>query len=72
MMCFQVFCSRYVNEHMVLHGVEANHLLSLSFLDLSVWCYGCESYVHNEVSINCFVPPVKGLDTFTAIILSEL
>uniref|UniRef100_A0A3B4ZFW8 Protein deacetylase HDAC6 n=1 Tax=Stegastes partitus TaxID=144197 RepID=A0A3B4ZFW8_9TELE len=47
--CYQVFCGRYVNEHMVSHGVVSEHPLVLSFSDLSVWCYLCEAYVHNQV-----------------------
>lgn len=47
--CYQVFCGRYVNEHMVTHGIVSEHPLVLSFSDLSVWCYQCESYVHNQV-----------------------
>ncbi|KAM3872288.1 histone deacetylase 6 [Diretmus argenteus] len=47
--CYQVFCSRYVNEHMVTHGVVAEHPIVLSFADLSIWCYLCEAYVHNQV-----------------------
>uniref|UniRef100_A0A3B4ZG37 Histone deacetylase 6 n=1 Tax=Stegastes partitus TaxID=144197 RepID=A0A3B4ZG37_9TELE len=46
--CYQVFCGRYVNEHMVSHGVVSEHPLVLSFSDLSVWCYLCEAYVHNQ------------------------
>ncbi|KAM8831037.1 histone deacetylase 6 isoform 1-T1 [Synchiropus picturatus] len=46
--CYQVFCGRYVNEHMVIHGVTTEHPLVLSFCDLSVWCYQCEAYVHNQ------------------------
>ncbi|KAK7884575.1 hypothetical protein WMY93_027698 [Mugilogobius chulae] len=47
--CYKVFCGRYVNEHMVIHGVTDEHPVVLSFADLSVWCYLCESYVHNQV-----------------------
>uniref|UniRef100_A0A3Q3WE58 Protein deacetylase HDAC6 n=1 Tax=Mola mola TaxID=94237 RepID=A0A3Q3WE58_MOLML len=47
--CYQVFCGRYVNEHMVTHGVVSEHPVVLSFSDLSVWCYLCESYVHNQI-----------------------
>lgn len=47
--CYKVYCGRYVNEHMVVHGVTAEHPIVLSFTDLSVWCYLCESYVHNQV-----------------------
>ncbi|KAG7280860.1 hypothetical protein CRUP_010842 [Coryphaenoides rupestris] len=46
--CYQVFCGRYVNEHMVVHGAVAEHPIVLSFSDLSVWCYHCEAYVHNK------------------------
>eukprot|EP00923_Selenidium_pygospionis_P009258 GHVN01015848.1.p1 GENE.GHVN01015848.1~~GHVN01015848.1.p1 ORF type:complete len:159 (-),score=35.48 GHVN01015848.1:131-607(-) len=46
--CHGVFCSRYVNEHMMLHGAEMEHLMCISFSDLSVWCYGCENYVDNK------------------------
>uniref|UniRef100_UPI0037E8599D histone deacetylase 6 isoform X1 n=2 Tax=Semicossyphus pulcher TaxID=241346 RepID=UPI0037E8599D len=47
--CYQVLCGRYVNEHMVTHGVVSEHPMVLSFCDLSVWCYLCESYVHNQI-----------------------
>ncbi|CAL8237979.1 unnamed protein product [Merluccius merluccius] len=47
--CYQVFCGRYVNEHMVVHGAVAQHPIVLSFSDLSVWCYHCEAYLHNKV-----------------------
>ncbi|TMS16714.1 Histone deacetylase 6 [Larimichthys crocea] len=45
----QVFCGRYVNEHMVTHGVMSEHPMVLSFSDLSVWCYLCEAYVHHQI-----------------------
>nr|XP_015208373.1 PREDICTED: histone deacetylase 6 [Lepisosteus oculatus] len=45
----QVLCGRYVSGHMVAHGLASGHALVLSFADLSVWCYDCEAYVHNEV-----------------------
>ncbi|XP_035237895.1 histone deacetylase 6 isoform X1 [Anguilla anguilla] len=47
--CYKVFCGRYVNQHMVTHGLVSEHPLVLSFADLSVWCYSCEAYVHNQV-----------------------
>ncbi|XP_031735552.1 histone deacetylase 6-like, partial [Anarrhichthys ocellatus] len=47
--CYQVLCGRYVNEHMVTHGVVSEHPMVLSFCDLSVWCYLCESYVHHQI-----------------------
>ena len=45
----QIHCSRYVNQHMVQHNEESHHPLALSFSDLSVWCYSCDDYIHNEV-----------------------
>ncbi|XP_075440655.1 protein deacetylase HDAC6 isoform X2 [Ascaphus truei] len=46
--CYQVLCGRYVSHHMVSHGVTSGHDLVLSFSDLSVWCYSCETYVHHQ------------------------
>ena len=46
--CYKVFCSRYVNKHMVDHFNETNHYLSLSYSDLSVWCYGCDDYINSR------------------------
>ena len=46
LLCFGVYCGRYVNEHMLRHGTgAADHPLALSFADLSVWCYGCDAYI---------------------------
>ncbi|XP_058127858.1 histone deacetylase 6 [Anopheles ziemanni] len=46
LICFGVYCGRYVQEHMLRHGTETeNHPLTLSFADLSVWCYGCDAYI---------------------------
>lgn len=45
--CHAVLCGRYVMEHMLYHNLETTHPLALSFSDLSVWCYPCESYVDN-------------------------
>ncbi|XP_075221474.1 histone deacetylase 6 isoform X2 [Lycorma delicatula] len=45
----QVHCGRFINGHMVEHGEAAAHPLSLSFSDLSVWCYGCEAYIDNPI-----------------------
>ena len=49
LVCHRVFCSRYVKEHMLFHSIESEHLVTLSFSDISVWCYGCEEYVDNEL-----------------------
>jgi len=45
--CKTVKCSRYINEHMLMHALETTHALCLSFSDLSFWCYHCESYIAN-------------------------
>ncbi|KJH40847.1 Zn-finger in ubiquitin-hydrolase and other protein [Dictyocaulus viviparus] len=45
----QVHCGRYVHGHALMHHMtEPSHAMSLSLADLSVWCYACEAYVHNE------------------------
>lgn len=49
LVCYRVFCSRFVNEHMLMHGIEEGHIMCLSYSDLSVWCYGCDQYVDNQV-----------------------
>lgn len=47
--CFEVFCSRFVNSHMVEHFMHVNHAMVLSFSDLSIWCYNCDSYLENDI-----------------------
>uniref|UniRef100_A0A182QX80 UBP-type domain-containing protein n=1 Tax=Anopheles farauti TaxID=69004 RepID=A0A182QX80_9DIPT len=50
LLCYGVYCGRYVQEHMVRHATETvDHPLALSFTDLSVWCYGCDAYVDHPV-----------------------
>ncbi|XP_029467341.1 histone deacetylase 6 isoform X3 [Rhinatrema bivittatum] len=49
LVCYKVYCGRYVNEHMLTHSLSSGHLLVLSYSDLSVWCYGCDSYVYHQV-----------------------
>lgn len=46
--CYSVKCGRYINEHMLMHSLEESHPLTLSFSDLSVWCYACQAYIDNE------------------------
>ena len=48
--CGQVYCGRYINEHMVQHCEDpSGHRVVLSLADLSVWCFACDSYVDNPV-----------------------
>ncbi|KAM4696470.1 protein deacetylase HDAC6 [Rhinophrynus dorsalis] len=49
--CYKVLCGRYISQHMLAHGVTEGHNLVLSFSDFSVWCYGCEAYVHHQTLI---------------------
>ncbi|XP_042525135.1 histone deacetylase 6 isoform X3 [Dipodomys spectabilis] len=46
--CYKVYCSRYINGHMVSHYEASQHPLVLSCVDLSSWCYHCEAYVHHQ------------------------
>lgn len=32
---------------MSMHSAATDHPLTLSFSDLSVWCYKCEAYIDN-------------------------
>ncbi|KAL5706865.1 hypothetical protein ACHQM5_024976 [Ranunculus cassubicifolius] len=43
--CKDVFCSRFVNKHMLQHYQEKGHCLALSYSDLSVWCFSCDAYL---------------------------
>ncbi|KAI4493221.1 hypothetical protein M0802_009509 [Mischocyttarus mexicanus] len=45
--CYTVHCARNINQHALLHSNETLHPLTLSFSDLSVWCYGCSAYIDN-------------------------
>jgi histone deacetylase 6 len=47
--CHHVFCGRYINKHMLAHYEATDHHIVLSYADLSVWCFACDSYVHNPV-----------------------
>ncbi|EPB78512.1 Zn-finger in ubiquitin-hydrolase and other protein [Ancylostoma ceylanicum] len=47
--CYKAHCGRYVHEHALMHHLaEPSHSMALSLADLTVWCYPCEAYVHNE------------------------
>ncbi|KAL5206937.1 hypothetical protein ABZP36_035146 [Zizania latifolia] len=45
LICKDVLCSRFINKHMLYHYQETGHCLALSFSDLSVWCFACDSYL---------------------------
>ena len=48
LICSEIHCSRYVNAHMVRHGENTGHAVTLSFSDLSVWCYTCDSCKYRQ------------------------
>jgi len=45
--CYSVGCCRFKNAHALSHFQESKHPISLSFSDLSTWCYECEAYIRN-------------------------
>jgi len=47
--CHATHCSRYVSGHQVDHHAASLHPLALSYSDLSVWCFVCDSYVDHEL-----------------------
>lgn len=71
--CYEVFCGRYINAHMLSHYAQfQDHCIAFSFCDFSVWCYKCDSYIENldvlgpikKVAHECkFDKPVFSLDS---------
>ena len=51
LICHHVYCGRYINKHMLAHSEETGHHTVLSYADLSVWCFPCDSYVYNPVKL---------------------
>jgi uncharacterized UBP type Zn finger protein len=47
--CGQFYCSRYVSGHMAEHNESTKHGICLSMMDLSFWCYDCDSYIVSPV-----------------------
>ncbi|XP_032114516.1 histone deacetylase 6 isoform X2 [Sapajus apella] len=50
--CYQVYCGRYINAHMLRHHGNSGHPLVLSYVDLSTWCYYCQAYVHHQALLD--------------------
>lgn len=50
--CYQVYCGRYINAHMVRHHEGSGHPLVLSYADLSAWCYNCQAYIHHQTLVD--------------------
>ncbi|CAO3626461.1 unnamed protein product [Cunninghamella blakesleeana] len=53
--CGIVLCSRYRQAHMQEHVEKTNHFVCLSYSDLSLWCFKCDSYIMHEVCIYIFI-----------------
>ncbi|KAK1324069.1 hypothetical protein QJS10_CPA02g00307 [Acorus calamus] len=47
--CKDVLCSRFINKHMLKHYQESRHCIALSYSDLSVWCFSCDSYLDAQM-----------------------
>jgi len=45
--CYSVGCCRFKGAHALKHFETTKHPIALSFSDLSIWCYECESYIRN-------------------------
>ncbi|XP_020425404.1 histone deacetylase 6 isoform X4 [Prunus persica] len=41
--CMDVLCSPFVNKYTVQHYQQTKHCLALSYSDLSVWCFSCDT-----------------------------
>uniref|UniRef100_A0A182FMG5 Uncharacterized protein n=1 Tax=Anopheles albimanus TaxID=7167 RepID=A0A182FMG5_ANOAL len=53
LICYGIYCGRYVGQHMVRHSTEApDHPIALSFTDLSIWCYSCDSYIDHRSALH--------------------
>ena len=53
--CGKFLCSRYINSHFEGHfKTEYDHCIGVSLLDLSFWCYKCDSYILSQVNNNLF------------------
>ncbi|XAR52910.1 Histone deacetylase [Bertholletia excelsa] len=50
--CKEVLCSRFINKHMLEHFQQTNHGLALSYSDLSVWCFLCDSYLDAQLILS--------------------
>ena len=53
--CHVVLCGRHVHGHSLAHHEETRHPMVCGFVDLSFWCYECESYVD---SANRWLRPI--------------
>ena len=58
--CGKPFCGRYINNHYQSHLQDnPTHVLCLSILDLSVWCYSCETEGFADIGSYITSPRVR-------------
>uniref|UniRef100_A0A2K5PEI3 UBP-type domain-containing protein n=1 Tax=Cebus imitator TaxID=2715852 RepID=A0A2K5PEI3_CEBIM len=50
--CHQVYCGCYINAHIFQHHGNSGHLLVLSYVHLSTWCYYHQAYVHHQALLD--------------------
>eukprot|EP01062_Namystynia_karyoxenos_P043282 TRINITY_DN316_c0_g1_i1.p1 TRINITY_DN316_c0_g1~~TRINITY_DN316_c0_g1_i1.p1 ORF type:complete len:570 (+),score=213.77 TRINITY_DN316_c0_g1_i1:88-1710(+) len=43
--CHAVHCGRHVQQHMLAHHAATGHPIVCGFIDLSFWCYECDTYI---------------------------
>ena len=66
----QVYCDHYINQHMLKHSEETSYKMVLSYADLSVWCFACDSYVHNKVCH--YTTHVQGMCTQSSLLTYDI
>jgi len=43
--CHAIHCGRHVGQHMLAHNAATSHPMVCGFIDLSFWCYNCDTYI---------------------------
>jgi len=46
--CGEISCGRHVNGHALSHYQSNQHPITISFEDLSCWCYDCDDYIDHK------------------------
>jgi uncharacterized UBP type Zn finger protein len=46
--CFKTMCGRHVEGHMLAHCDALGHPMVAGYVDLTFWCYACDSYVSHR------------------------
>jgi len=57
--CGSIMCSRYIAGHAAQHAEKnPDHCIAVSFADCSCWCYKCDCYIEDPISLQ-FIRKVK-------------